>query len=117
LVTRRRGASALGCLLTLAVIAIVIYFGADVAGAYWRAYQYQDAMRQQMQFAARSPNETIIGHLRATADTLDLPDEARKIAVHRTPGSVKIEASYAVHVVFPLFAHDFRFHPHAEGTP
>ncbi len=107
----------LGCLVTLAIIAFVIYFGIDVAGVYWRYYQYQDDMRQQMKYAPNRPNDAIIARLRAAADSLGLPDDARKIAIHRTAASVRVEAYYDEHVELPLFSHDFHLHPRAVGTP
>jgi hypothetical protein len=117
LVRRRRGASTLGCLFTMFIVAAGAYVGVKLGGAYWRAYQYEDAMRQQMRFLSNSPNETIISHLRASADTLGLPDEARKIAIRRTQGAIVVEAFYDEHIDLPMVSRDLHFHPHAEGTP
>ena len=111
----RRGASSIGCLFTLLIVAAVLYFGANVGEAYWRFYEYRDAMRQQVRFHARSPNETIIARLRAAADSLDLPEAADKITIRRTRTSIIIEAEYYEHVEFPMYVREIRFHPRAEG--
>ena len=42
----RRGRSSLGCLFALLIIAAAMYFGVNIGEAYWRFYEYQDAMRQ-----------------------------------------------------------------------
>ena len=47
---RRRGASSLGCLLPLLVVAIGAYFAFDIGMAYFRFYQFKDAMGQEARF-------------------------------------------------------------------
>lgn len=115
--TSRRGASSIGCLFSLLIGAAVIYVGVNVGGAYWRYYEYQDDMRQIVAFSPRTTNETMIAKLRASADSLALPDEAREISIHRTESSIGIEADYYEHIELPMYARDIHFHPHAEGTP
>ena len=44
--TQRRGASSIGCLFSLLVLAAVVYFGVNVGEVYWRYYQYRDDMVQ-----------------------------------------------------------------------
>jgi hypothetical protein len=117
LVTHRRGASTFGCLFTAALVGIVLYFGANIGGVYWRAYQYQDDMQQLMKYTPNRPNDAILIRLRAAADSLDLPEGARTITIHRTAKTVELDADYDEHLELPLFKHDFHLHPHAEGTP
>jgi len=99
----------------LLIAAAVIYFGANIGGAYWRFYEYRDDMRQQVRFHARSPNEVIIARLRAAADSLELPEAAGKITIRRTRSTITIEAEYYEHVEFPMYVREIRFHPRAEG--
>ena len=115
MVTSRRGTSSMGCLFSLLIAAAVIYFGSDVVGAYWRFYEYQDAMNMLVKFAPRTSNETLIVRLRAHADSLNLPDDARRISIQRTETMLGIEADYDEHIEFPMYARDIHFHPHAEG--
>ena len=112
---RNRGASSLGCLFTLLIVAAVIYFGANAAEIYWREFEFADDMRQQVKFASRSTNDVILKHLRATADSLGLPDDAHAIAIHRTESTISIEAFYDERLELPMVARDVHFHPHAEG--
>ena len=44
MVTRRAGASSLGCLVSLLLVAAVGYFGVNAGEVYFRFYQFQDAM-------------------------------------------------------------------------
>ena len=77
MVSPRRGASSLGCLFSLLIFAAVGYFGVNAGESYWRFYQYQDDMRQEVNFAAQRTNDQIIARLRASADSLGLPDDAQ----------------------------------------
>ena len=65
---RRRGASTLGCLFYLLIAVAVAYFGVNVGRAYWRFYQYQDDIRQEVRFARQRTNDQILNHLRASAE-------------------------------------------------
>jgi hypothetical protein len=115
LVTTRRGASSLGCLVTLLVVAAVLYFGTNVGEAYWRYYQFQDDMRQEVRFAAHTQNEVILSRLRASADSLGLPDDARLIALRRSEKAISVESEYDERIELPGFARNVHFHAHAEG--
>lgn len=115
MVISRRGASSIGCLFSLLIAAAVIYFGVNVGGAYWRFYEFQDDMNQLVKFAPRTSNENLIARLRADADSLELPEDARRISIRRTETMLGIEAEYDEHIEFPMYARDIHFHPHAEG--
>ena len=111
----RRGSSSLGCLFTLLIVAAVVYFGANIVEVYWRAYEFADDMRQEVTFSPHNTNDMILTHLRATADSLGLPDDASLISIKRTPTSIAIEAFYDDRIELPLYVRDVHFHPHAEG--
>ena len=111
----RRGASSIGCLVSLLIIAAVIYFGVNIGEAYWRFYEYQDDMRQEVRFASHAANDAILGRLRAAADSLGLPEAAGNVSIRRTQTLISIESEYYERVELPLFARDIHFHPHAEG--
>ena len=115
MVISRRGASSLGCLFSLLVAAAAIYFGVNIGGVYWRFYEYQDDMHQLVSFAPHTSNENLIAHLQANADSLDLPDDAKRIEIRRSETMLSIEADYDEHVELPMYVRDFHFHPHAEG--
>jgi hypothetical protein len=115
LVTRARGASTLGCLFTLVVMGAILYFGVNVGRVYWRFYEYQDDMRQEMRFASQHTNDQIVMALRASADSLQLPEAAGKISIRRNNKAISVEAEYYENVELPMYVRELHFHPHAEG--
>ena len=78
----RRGASRLGCLLPLLIIAVAAYFAVDFGEAYFRFYQFKDAMGQEARFATTKTDDQITTRLAALADTLQLPPGAEPGKVH-----------------------------------
>ena len=116
MVTSRRGASTLGCLFTLLIIAAIAYFGVNIGEVYLRFYEYQDDMKQEVRFAAANTNDKILERLRARSDSLGLPEDARAIAIRRAGHRIAIEAEYYERLEFPMYSRDVLFHPHAEGT-
>jgi len=115
LVTRRRGASTLGCLFTLLITAAIVYFGVNVGRVYWRFYEYQDDMRQEVRFASQHTDDQIVTALRASADSLELPEAAGKISIRRSNQLIAIEADYYENVELPMRVKELHLHPHAEG--
>lgn len=111
----RSGRSSLGCLFLLLLVAIAMYFGVNIGEAYWRFYEFQDAMRQEVRFARQIPDDRIKLHLVALADSLGLPEEAADVSVERTKTDISVSANYSEHLQIPLFARDIRFSPRAAG--
>jgi hypothetical protein len=114
-VVNRRGRSSLGCLFVLLLLAAVLYFGVNIGEAYWRFYEFEDAMRQEVRFAAQIPDDRMKLHLSALADSLGLPEEAADVTINRTKTDIAVSAEYSEQVEFPLFVRQIRFRPHAEG--
>lgn len=112
----RRGASSVGCLFTLLILAAVIYFGVNIGEVYWRYYEYQDAMQQEVRFAAHTPNDAIMTRLRAQADSLELPEAAGNVQIRRTQTMISIESEYYERIELPMYVREVRFNPHAEGA-
>lgn len=115
MVTTRRGTSSLGCLVTLLILATVGYFGFNIGEHYWRFFQFQDAMRQEVRFAAHNNDVVIQRHLRSRADSLGLPEAAGDVTVERDGRHIEIESEYYVHLELPLMVREVRFGPHASG--
>ncbi len=91
---RRRGASTLGCLIPLLLLAVVAYFGFPAGEAYFRFYQYKDAMGQEARFASTVTDEHIKTRLVALADSLDMPPGAELLTIDRTTTTITISAEY-----------------------
>jgi hypothetical protein len=110
----RSGKSSYGCLVFIVFVGAVLYFGFSIGNVYWRAYQFQDAMTQESRFAARNGNEIIIAHLRAQADSLGLPEGAKKIQIRRKPSQIWIWSEYIEVVPLPWKEQEINFNPHVE---
>lgn len=110
----RAGRVRLGCLLIVLVVAALVYFGINIGGVYLDYYEYKDAMDTEARFAARNTDDEIREHLVAKADSLDLPEAAKKIQIRRKANQIWIWADYTQTVEFPGVARDIDFTPHAE---
>ena len=114
MVKDRRGASTLGCLFAMLIVAALIYFGVNVGGPYLRYYQFRDAMEQETRFAERKTDAQIVNTLRLKADSLALPPQAFKINVRRTASRITIWTDYAETIDFPFVTRDINFRPVVE---
>lgn len=116
MVKRRPGRSSLGCLFSLLLFSAIVYFGVKIGEVYWRAYEFEDAMKQEVRFAAQITNERMLVHLRAIADSLELPEQAQNIVITRMKDRIVLEAEYDELVELPLFVREFHFAPRAEAS-
>ena len=114
MVSPSRGASTLGCLFSMLVVVAVVYFGMNVGAPYFRYYQFRDAMQQEVRFAERKTDVEIRATLRLKADSLDLPGQAQRINVRRTPSRIVIWTDYTETVDFPFVTREIAFRPVAE---
>jgi hypothetical protein len=110
----RAGKSSYGCLVFILFVGATLYFGFNIGNVYWRAYQFQDAMTQESRFAARNGNDVIIAHLRAQADSLGLPEGAKRIQIRRKPEQIWIWSEYIETVELPWKLQEIDFYPHVE---
>ena len=115
MVRASRGSSSLGCLFALLLLSAAGYFVVNVGEVFFRFYQYQDAMRQEVRFAAHNSDAVILRHLRAQADSLGLPEAAGEVTLQRDGRHIEMESEYYEHIELPLMVREVRFNPHAEG--
>ncbi len=115
MVRSRPGSSSLGCLFALLLLSAAGYFAVNIGEVYFRFYQYQDAMRQEVRFASHNSDQVILRHLRAQADSLGLPEAAGEVTLQRDGRHIEMESEYYVHIELPLYVREVRFNPHAEG--
>jgi hypothetical protein len=110
----RRGASSLGCLIPLLILAVAVYFAFGFAEAYFRFYQFKDAMGQEARFATTLTDDQITGHLAALADSLELPSDAGRITLSRSPTLITISSDYDEVIKLPFKKEQvIHFHPTA----
>ena len=113
----RRGATNLGCLLPLLIIAIVVYFAIDFGQVYFRAYQFKDTMTSEANFASTLTDEAITRRLVALADSLQLPPGAELITIVRSPRSITISSDYDEIIQLPMKKERvIHFHPQASAS-
>ena len=115
MVRQRAGVGSLGCLVTLLILAAIVYFGVNAGEVYFRFYQFQDAMRQEVRFAAHNSDAQILRRLRVQADSLGLPEAAGLVTLQRDGRHIELESDYYEHVELPLMVKEVHFNPHAEG--
>ena len=111
-----RGASALGCLFTIMILMVILYYGIDAGRHYWDYYKFQDEMETSARFASTQTDEQIRNHLKNVALDLGLPTEARRVSIKRTdhPPVVTIRSQYSIELVLPFTTRTIVLRPHAE---
>lgn len=108
----RRGESRIGCLLPLLILAVAAYFAVDFGEAYFRFYQFKDAMGQEARFSTDKTDAQITTRLSALADSLQLPPGAELITIERTPATITISSDYDEVIKLPLKKERvIHFHP------
>jgi len=117
-VSARPGRASLGCLFSLLLLTVALYFGVNLGEVYWRFYRYQDAMNQEVQFAHLRTDSAIAHRLASVAESLDVPDAAREVTIRRDDRArrISIAAEYSERVELPGLVRMFKFAPRAEGT-
>jgi hypothetical protein len=111
-VVKRRGATKLGCLIPLLILALGAYIASDFGAAYFRYYRFKDAMGQEARFASTSTDQQITTRLSAVADSLALPVGAELITISRGPSMITIESDYDEVIRLPLKKERvIHFHP------
>jgi len=100
-----RGATRLGCLFTLLVLAVVGYFGLQVGTVYWHRYQLWDEMNTQASFAGQIADAAIRRRLIQRVEQLGLPAEARRVRITREarPRAIRIRIIYDEKVELPFY--------------
>lgn len=96
----------------LLILAVGAYFAVGFGEAYFRYYQFKDAMGQEARFASDKTDEQIIIRLSALADTLQLPPGADSISIQRSPTVITISSDYDVVIRLPFKKERvLHFHP------
>ena len=114
----RPGVSKLGCLFSILIVVAVAYFGLDFGRAYWNNAEFKDEMRQQLKFHSDQADSLIRAHMKLTADSLGLPDEAGNVTITRDAQArtISMESDYDVTVQLPGTQRVIHFNPTATDT-
>ena len=103
MVSGRRGAGNLGCLLSLLLFVAALYYGVH------------DAMRFQASIAPSVTDDVIKHRLMATADSLLGHTPTFQVVRGGNPARITIQAEYRDSVDLPLCKRAFPLHPRAEA--
>lgn len=110
---KRGGKSRVGCLLTLLVITIGIYYSVPVVTIYVDYWRFKEEMKTQARLAPSIDNASIRRRLRQKAEDLGLPEEAKQVTIRRTlrPREILITTTYEATLDLPLVHHTFTLTP------
>jgi hypothetical protein len=98
----------------LLIGALGAFLAVDFGEAYFRYYQFKDAMGQEARFAADKTDAQITTRLSSLADTLQLPAGAELITITRSPAMITISSDYDEVIRLPLKKERvIHFHPSA----
>jgi len=115
MVTRtRRGSGRAGCLVMMAIVATIGYFGLGVGSVYWNYYQYRDRMQAEARFAASRTDGVIKRRLAMYADSLGLPEGAKNVRVRRVQKRISIWTEYYELIELPFLQREILLSPRVE---
>ncbi|MGH7628434.1 MAG: hypothetical protein ACREOF_03435 [Gemmatimonadales bacterium] len=105
----RRGASFLGCLLSLALLGVAAWYGGHIGLVYLRKYQLVDEMKVNARHASGLPDETIRNRLSTKVREVFGPDRTMRFEISRPRGrqSIRIETQYRDSVDLPFLQRGF----------
>jgi hypothetical protein len=113
-----RGASRIGCLFLVLVLAAVAYFGLPVGVQAFRYYQFKDVLNTQVRFAGQSADAVIQRSILESIKDLGLPEEAaRNLVILRggQPPQIVIRTFYSITFEIPYYVRSYTFKPEARG--
>jgi hypothetical protein len=107
------GGGRLKALVSVAVLAAMIYTGAKVVPILVDNYQFQDAMESTARFASvnRQTNEDIRASVLKEAQTEEIPVQPGDIHIKGDSQHVEISADYSVTVDLMVYRWTLNFHP------
>lgn len=98
----RRGASRLGCLIQIAIVAMIVYFGLLAGEEALAYYRFKDAMKNEARFASIRSDTEIRNRLRVFADSVELPADAKEVRIVREGNRIRIWSEYDQVFKLPL---------------
>jgi hypothetical protein len=87
-----------GALISLALLAFVVYESFKFVPVMFAQYSFKDAVVEEAKFAVMKKAETVRDSLLKRAQELNLPIEAGMIKVTRQPTRTRIEVNYRLSV-------------------
>jgi hypothetical protein len=115
-----RGGSRLNFVLTLLVLAAMVFTAVKIVPPYFANYQFQDAVQSEARFALagypRKTEDDIRDDIWRKAQELSIPLKKREdIQILFQQGDVTISTDYSVPVDLMVYQLTLEFHPHADN--
>jgi hypothetical protein len=115
--SNRNGKVRLGCLFTLLLLAVGMYYGVPVGSMYLRYWRLNQEMKTQARLAPSIDDATILRRIRRKVEDLGLPDAAKEVSIRRTlrPREIVIKTSYEETLELPFVRHTFALTPEVKS--
>lgn len=115
----QRGGSRVSLVITLLIVAAIVFAVVKVVPIYVNAYEFQDSMQTEARFALSYPPKDanqIRSDIWQKAQDLSIPlDTKDEIQVMENQGAVNISVDYSVPVDLRVYQFTLQFHPHADN--
>lgn len=113
MVMNRRGASRIGCLFIVLILAVGGYYAVNIGGVYWRYVQMKDAMQAEARLAPSISDDVIRRRLQSKAEELGLPREAQRFTIRRRarPREIEISTQWQQVIELPFVPRILTFRP------
>jgi hypothetical protein len=114
-----RGGTRVKAILTLLIVAAMIFAAVKIVPAYFDNYQFQDSMQSEARFALSYPKkdaDQVRQDLWRKAQDLSIPlarEEDIKVSMDQT--NVDISVDYSIPVDLKVYQFTLQFHPHADN--
>jgi hypothetical protein len=115
----QHGGSKLNLMITLAVMAAMVFGAIKIVPVYFANYQFQDALDSESRFALtgypKRNEEDIRDDIMKKAQDLGIPAKREAIQVSLGNGKVDISLDYSVPIDLVVYQWTPEFHPHADN--
>jgi YbbR domain-containing protein len=115
----QKGGAKINLLITLMIMAAMIFTAVKVVPVYFANYQFQDAINSESRFALTGYPKRTIEDVRddiyKKAQELQIPAKREDIQVSMQSGYVNISLDYSVPIDLAVYQFSLQFHPHADN--
>ena len=115
----QKGGAKINLIITLMIMAAMIFTAVKVVPVYFANYQFQDAINSESRFALTGYPKRTIEDVRddvyKKAQELQIPAKREDIQVSMQSGYVNISLDYSVPIDLSVYQFSLQFHPHADN--
>ncbi|MDX6692678.1 MAG: hypothetical protein QOF02_281 [Blastocatellia bacterium] len=115
---RERGAARLKFILTIAIIAVVVYVGFQYVPVAYQSERFKSAMKDDVRdaWASGASNDSLRAKLMADAKEWSVPPNAEITVQRNTDGTFQARVQYTRPIAFPGYTHNYNFDYTAKST-